>query len=100
MSKNTHKNVDKYSITQARVVLGQSRYRSTKFDRVIATASEYTESLSSHVTRSHVARTHHAALARYRLEEGSDLAVEQETNIYVVVFVSLSLNHRPSYERR
>ena len=36
VSKNTHKNVDKYSITQARVVLGQSRYRSTKFDRVIA----------------------------------------------------------------
>ena len=36
VSKNTHKNVDKYSITQVRVVLGQSRYRSTKFDRVIA----------------------------------------------------------------
>ena len=86
-------NVDKHSITQARVVLGQSRYRSTKFDRVIA--SYLASTLSSHV-----ARTHHAALARYQLEEGSDLAVEQETSIYVVVFVSLSLNHRPSYERR
>ena len=36
VSKNTHKNVDKYSVTQARVVLGQNSYRSTKFNRVIA----------------------------------------------------------------
>ena len=32
----SHAFEEMYSITQARVVLGQSRFRSTKFDRVIA----------------------------------------------------------------